>query len=356
MRDLYREHALKVNPDGDRTVLERNALMVAKHQVGSNVRGIDSHGVPMSRFYIKRIKNGTMDAFAEPTCREDGHGNAVIFGNDALGAVIGELGVSTALRLAREHKSARVYFVSGLNHMGRVGTYVEEIARQGPYRAHFVCTGDPWVKHLSGTDVYTGTNPIAVGQPVGFEWVYLLDFATTSTAKNKIRYYAATKQPLPPGWALDGQGKDTTDPDKALEPGATLTPLGWPASWVKGFFLSLDINVEVLAGGNRAWGPDVVAGGTWELDANFGAVLEVRDIRAAYELCGSSYDEYLSTMRANIEHYFKANNTDKFPGKIEYEQWKRSRDGLGIPDATVEMLAALGAEVGLALEDRIMAR
>ncbi len=44
-----------------------------------------------------------------------------------------------------------------------------------------------------------------------------------------------------------------------------------------------------------------------------------------------------------------------FPGKIEYNAWQRSREGVRIPEATAEMLAALGAEVGLALDERIMA-
>ena len=61
----------------------------------------------------------------------------------------------------------------------------------------------------------------------------MLDMSTSTSSRGKIGVAKATGKPLPPGIALDRDGRPTTDPNAA----ATLTPMAGP----KGAGLSLMI-------------------------------------------------------------------------------------------------------------------
>lgn len=73
--------------------------------------------------------------------------------------------------------------------------------------------------------------------------------ATTAGTIGSIRQKLATGQPLPEGWAIDAEGKPTTDPATALE-GFLL-----PAGGAKGFGLSFVIDLLSGALATGGWGP-----------------------------------------------------------------------------------------------------
>ena len=80
--------------------------------------------------------------------------------------------------------------------------------------------------------VGVATNPFSIAVPRGDEPL-VLDMATAVVALGKIVHAARSGQSIPLGWALDDDGKPTTDPKKATLP----LPLGGP----KGSGLSLMI-------------------------------------------------------------------------------------------------------------------
>ena len=55
------------------------------------------------------------------------------------------------------------------------------------------------------------TNPIAIAMPGGI----MLDMSTSTSSRGKLGVAKATGQPLPPGIALDRDGRPTTDPNAA---------------------------------------------------------------------------------------------------------------------------------------------
>ena len=105
---------------------------------------------------------------------------------------------------------------------------------------------------FGGTTPMFATNPIAVSVPAGEEPPILLDMATSMVAAGKMRLAAKKGLPIPEGWALDRDGRPTTDPREAIYHGF----LQWAGGY-KGFGLATVVEVlgGVLSGG--LFGADV---------------------------------------------------------------------------------------------------
>ena len=90
-----------------------------------------------------------------------------------------------------------------------------------------------------------GTSPFAVGVPAPGSVPFVLDMAPTVVARGKIRKAARDGKPIPQGWALDTEGRDTTDASAAMA-GGVLLPIGGPKG--AGLSMMLDILCGVLTG------------------------------------------------------------------------------------------------------------
>jgi (2R)-3-sulfolactate dehydrogenase (NADP+) len=101
-------------------------------------------------------------------------------------------------------------------------------------------SGPPILPAWGGTEALLSTSPIAAGFPLQPRPA-VIDLALSTVARGKIAAYAARGEALPEGWALDAQGKPTTDATAALT--GLLSPLGG----AKGFALAY--MVESLTAG-----------------------------------------------------------------------------------------------------------
>ena len=101
-----------------------------------------------------------------------------------------------------------------------------------------------------GTGPVFGTNPMAYSVPRAGRPPFTVDQASSSSAFVSVRHAAARGTPLPEGWAVDADGRPTTDPEAALA-GALL-----PFGGYKGANIAL--LVELLSS---------MAGGRWAVDA-----------------------------------------------------------------------------------------
>ncbi|MGB7977474.1 MAG: Ldh family oxidoreductase, partial [Roseiarcus sp.] len=116
----------------------------------------------------------------------------------------------------------------------------------------FAATSGPALMTVAGakTPVYC-TNPIAFAAPLDQGPPLLIDQASSATAFVQLRHYAERGEPLPAGWAVDGDGQPTTDPQAALR-GALLAFGGSRGA-------NIALMVEIMAAG--------LAGANWALDA-----------------------------------------------------------------------------------------
>ena len=110
----------------------------------------------------------------------------------------------------------------------------------------------PAIAPTGGRKALLGTNPICFAFPTGDkDHPIILDMATSIVSRGKIRLAARNDEKIPEGWALDSNGKPTTDPLEAIK--GSLIPIGN----YKGYGLSLA--VDILAGllTGSAFGSDV---------------------------------------------------------------------------------------------------
>lgn len=133
---------------------------------------------------------------------------------------------------------------------GEVGYYVRRLAESG--LVAIAATNGPALMAAgrSGEPVYC-TNPLAFAAPVAREPPLVIDQASSATAFINIWQAAERGESIPEGWAVDAEGRPTTDARKAVK-GALLAFGGARGN-------NIALMVEVLAAG--------ISGANWSLDA-----------------------------------------------------------------------------------------
>ena len=126
-----------------------------------------------------------------------------------------------------------------------LGYFTKKIAEAG-FLGLGLTNASPIVAPPGGKSRIIGTNPIAFSVPDGTGGVAMqFDQSTTTVALGKITMAKAAGKSIPEGWALDEDGKPTTDPEEALK--GTLVSAGGYKGW--GFGLMAEILVSGMTGG-----------------------------------------------------------------------------------------------------------
>ena len=226
-----------------------DAQVVAADLVAADLEGISSHGVMLLPMYIERIAKGSVSRRSAGDIVSDHGGAIVIDAGNALGQLTARQAVKLAVARAREIGLAAVGVRNGF-HFGTAGRYARMMAEQN-------CVGivlsntRPLMPPPGGAEAMAGNNPVAIALPSAGEFSVEADMALSATAMGKIRLAAAAGQRIPEDWAVDSQGRPTTDPAAAIK-GMLL-----PAAGPKGFGLAFVI--DLLCGGfsDGAVGADV---------------------------------------------------------------------------------------------------
>ena len=235
--------AVNVRPD--------DAALAAEVLVTSDVRGIESHGVArLERFYIDRIRDGIVDPQARETIvRETATSLAVDAGN-ALGHPVSVRAMRRTIEKACDAGCA-VATVRHSNHFGIAGYYAMQALERDCIGIASTNAGRLAVP-TGGRQLMLGTNPFAYAVPAEDGDAFVLDMATTTVALGKLEIAQRLGKALLPGWAIDADGRPTTDPASGIAGG--LLPLGGFGTengGHKGYGLALlaDILCGVLGGG-----------------------------------------------------------------------------------------------------------
>lgn len=229
-------------------VLERagvspsHAKTVAACLVHADLRGVDSHGLSRLPIYLARIETGAVSCQKTPTLIRQSGATACLDGANQLGAVAGEAALEHALGLARAY-GVGIVGVCHSNHFGACSYYAQKAVEQKMIL--LVLSNAPKsIAPVGGIRPFFGTNPIAIGIPAGSEAPFLLDMATSVTARGKIMLAHQKGESIPADWAMDAQGEPTTDPAEALQ--GTLLPIGGAKGY--GLAMFIDIMSGLLTG------------------------------------------------------------------------------------------------------------
>lgn len=308
----------------------RDAGIMADSLVHANLRGIDSHGVMRAPHYLQRIEAGSINPNPNPTTTRTGPATATIDGDHGFGQVTNWDGMELAIDIARE---AGVGFVgvSHSNHCGALSFFTHRALDARMIGIAFTQT-DKGVVPFGGRVPFCGTNPLCFAIPSESGPPIVLDMATSTVAGGHIYKARMENKPIPPTWALDSDGKPTTDPHKAA--------FWTPAAGAKGYGLGvvIDVLTGLLSGGT--FGPHIpIMYGDYDKHRNLCHLLAAID---PSRFAGS--DTFLKSVAAMVADIHQAPAADGFdrvmaPGEPEYlRAIERAKSGIPLDETLLNQL------------------
>jgi len=237
------------------SVPEGDARLAADSLVQADLWGHQSHGVMRLSWYVARLRAGVMQPVAKPELAVDAGALAVLDGHDGMGQVIAARATREVITRAKAHGIGAVA-VRNSNHYGAAGVYALRAAARGCLGLSTTAVYKPSIVPTFGRAPRLGTNPVAFAAPGRTNPPFLLDMATSTVAIGKLKLAAREGQPLPQGWALDGEGRPQTDPQAALAD-RLMTPLGGSRAMGghKGYGLAAMVEVLSTLLGGAAYAP-----------------------------------------------------------------------------------------------------
>jgi (2R)-3-sulfolactate dehydrogenase (NADP+) len=214
-----------------------NARPVARALTQAEVDGQKGHGLSRVPTYAAQAKAGKVDGHATPSVRQSRSASLMIDVANGFAFPAIDLALERLPGLARANGLAAAGFVRS-HHFGVVGRHVERLAEVGLVALAFGNTPRaiaPW----GGKRALYGTSPLAFAAPQRDAPPLVVDMALSQVARGKILTAAQRGESVPADWAVDEDGRPTTDAKAALK--GALQPIGG----AKGAALAL--MVEVLA-------------------------------------------------------------------------------------------------------------
>lgn len=319
---------------------ETDASIVADNLVVADLRGVYSHGVMRVPIYTERLRRGLFSARPAIAVNRVGASAAHVDGDNGMGAVVGVRAMDEAMAMASE-TGVGIASVFRSNHFGMCSYFARRALPRGFIYA--ACTNAPaTTAPFGGRSPFMGTNPLALAAPAGRYRPLVLDMSSSIVARGKILSASQRGLTIPEGWAVDTEGRPTTDAAKALD-GAVLT-VGGPKGSGLGVFV--EVLAAVLSGANiMRQLPDFYR--NLKDVPNIGHFFLAIDVSRFMPL--DAFKERIDTMIAMLKECPTAAGHDEIlmPGEPEERlEEQRRRDGVPLPAEVVEGLAKIGREVG----------
>ncbi|MCS7125025.1 MAG: Ldh family oxidoreductase [Candidatus Bathyarchaeota archaeon] len=316
------------------------ADIVADSLVKANLRGVDSHGVIRLEVYVNRVKYKTIIPGAPIKIVRETSSTALVDGSHGFGQVIAVKAMKIAIEKAKKTGVGAVG-VFNTNHFGMLAYYAL-IALQEDMISLITTNGSPFVVPWGGRVPMLGTNPICIGIPSNQEIPIILDMATSAAARGKIEKAAKEGAKIPADWAVDEEGKPTTDPVAALK--GALLPFGGP----KGYGLSFIIDILSGCLTGAAFGQHVIS--LYPEDKNGTLGHFILAINPETFIGVKEFKTAVAKAVQEIKACPTAPNVPEVlvPGEIEYRtEQKRLKEGIPMGSETWRIIEKLCKETGV---------
>lgn len=348
------EH-VRVNPDKLRLFVanvlkaaelpEPHAETVATILVEADLRGVDSHGTTRLSGYIQMLRAGLINPYPKVQVLRETQSTAILEGDKAFGMVVAKQAMEMAMAKA-ENAGIACVTARNITHTGMVGYYPMMAAARGMIGLA-MNNGPCIVPPYGGTTPVMATNPISVAFPAGKELPIVLDMATTMVAGGKFRLAAKKGMPVPDTWALDRDGRPTTDPNEAIHHGF----FQWAGAY-KGFGMALMVEVlgAVLSGGLvgqdvpplKNFGKDQLVSSGFYMTINVQHFMPLEEFTARVDRLVRQVKS--SKPAAGVEEVYLS-------GEIEFHQKaRRLREGIPLSTAVYQELKNLSQELRVPLD------
>ena len=324
-----------------------DARLLAEALVAADLHGRSTHGVSRLAIYIRRIEARAIDPRASIEVEGRVPGVIAVDAGNGVGQVQAIRTLERLLPMAEDTGIAAAT-IRRSQHFGALSHYCRWAAERDMILLA-TTAAEPAMSPTGGYEPLFGTNPIGAGIPTGRGWPLVIDLSTSIVARGNIIAADREDRDIPEGWALDDEGRPTTDPAAALA-GTVLTMADH-----KGYALALLVEVlsSVLSG--AAVGPSI--GSMYkEMDraqdvGHFFCLLKIgafMDPSAFRERIDGLIDHIrTSKRRAGVDAI-------RVPGEASARAARENRrQGVPLEPATVEELTALAEryDVGICLEE-----
>jgi LDH2 family malate/lactate/ureidoglycolate dehydrogenase len=219
-----------------------DAAIVARCLVRADLRGVDTHGLLRLPGYLDRVRRGLVDPKPQLSPQRVTPVAASLDGQNGFGFVVGTRAMEEAIAMAGQ-SGIGIVAARRSTHFGMAASYVLQALDAGFVSLVFT-NASPAMPPWGGKDALLGTSPLAAGAPGGRLGPYLLDMSPAVAARGKIRRALRRGEKIPLGYALDAEGRPTTDPKAALE--GVVLPIGEYKG--SGLSMLMDIFGGVLSG------------------------------------------------------------------------------------------------------------
>ncbi len=198
-----------------------------------------SHGLFRVPGYVEAALTGHADPEAVPVVEHPVPGVVRVDARRGFAPLALEVGRVPLVEKARGQGIAALSIVNTL-HFAAVWPEVEVLAAEDGLIAFAFVMGGSDVAPAGGTKPLYGTDPMAFAWPREGRPPLVFDQASAASSRGDIMLHARDGKPIPEGWAIDAEGRPTTDPAAGLA-GAQL-----PFGGYKG--AAVGLMVELLAG------------------------------------------------------------------------------------------------------------
>lgn len=323
-----------------------HAALTLETLIEADLRGVESHGVAhLVDFYVRRLQAGHIEPRPRMEVDERAPATAVLRAGRGLGFVAAHRAMDLAMAKARETGVGFVA-VRDSTHYGAGFHYALKAARDGMVGIS-VTTGGNIVIPPGGQRRTYGANVISVAAPTDRGFTFVLDGSTSAVAGGKLEIARRRGRPIPEGWALDEEGRATTDPFSFLR-GGGLLPLGSSPEMgaYKGF--GFGIAADVLSGVLSGMGPSLA------LAANGAAAHCLAALRVDAFLPQTAYLEQMGRLVDGLKGAERQPGVAEIliPGELEgrLEAERRARGSVPLHPDIVDGYREAAAELGVSFD------
>jgi (2R)-3-sulfolactate dehydrogenase (NADP+) len=218
------------------------AESTARALVLAEAQGLGSHGLSRVAQYAMHLKNGRVHGTAVARVVKSKGAVAVVDADEGLAFPACDLAVAEAAKRAAEFGIGFVGVVRS-HHAGVIVDHLRPAARAGLVGLGFA-NSPAAMPAAGGRHPIFGTNPVAAIFPRRAAAPLMIDLSLSEVARGKVMLAAKEGKPIPPGWALDAEGRPTTDAKAALT--GSMLAIGAVSS-SKGAMLALVVELLVTA-------------------------------------------------------------------------------------------------------------
>ncbi|MFK0382469.1 Ldh family oxidoreductase [Agrobacterium sp. NPDC090273] len=319
---------------------KEDAAYITECLLYADLRGVQSHGINRVSNYTLRLKKKLINPHPSLAVDDVMPALARVDGDDGMGFLVGRKAMQEAIDRASKFGVGMALAYKS-SHFGMSAIYLQQAVDAG-MAAMVMTNASSAMPIWGGRSPFLGTSPFGLAAP-GADVPLILDMATSVAARGKIRRASKRGEQIPEGWALDEQGKPTTDPDAALK--GIVLPLGGP----KGSGLSMLMEAMAGVASGAAFGGEV--GNPYlDLDRPQSTGHLFMAFKPDAFLGADAYRERMNDLvgRAKSSELADGFKEILMPGEIEARlAAERAVAGLVVPPEDVAMLNAEAAAVGL---------